>query len=60
MITSKQRIAAEKERQAEYAEYRGILSGIAKDTEAADTDRLQAIELLMTLDRDGVPKVYQY
>ena len=46
MITSKEKIAKEKERKAEYTEYRGILSGIAKDTEAADADRVHAIELI--------------
>lgn len=60
MIKAKDKIQAEQERKAEYTEYRGILSGIAKDTEAADADRLQAIKLILTLDREGVPPVYQY
>ena len=60
MVTSKEKIQANKEREAEYMEYRGILSGIAKDTETADADRLQAIELIMIMDRAGVPPVYQY
>ena len=60
MTSSKDKVQAERERKAEYKEYRGILSGIAKDTEAADADRLQAIELIMTLDRAGIPPVYQY
>ena len=60
MINSKDKAQAERERKAEYKEYRGILSGIAKDNEAADADRLQAIELIMTLDRGGIPPVYQY
>lgn len=60
MVTGKERVQAARERRAEYAEYRGILSGIAKNTEAADADRLQAIGLLMTLDREGVPPVYKY
>lgn len=59
MITSKERIAKEKERKAEYEEYRGILSGIAKDTEAADADRIHAIELINMIDREEVPLVYQ-
>ena len=60
MITSKEKIAKEKERKTEYTEYRGILSGIAKDTEAADADRVHAIELINMIDREGVPPVYQY
>lgn len=60
MVNSKDKVKAERERKEEYKEYRGILSGIAKDTEAADADRLQAIELIMTLDRAGIPPVYQY
>lgn len=58
MISSKQKIAADRERKAEYAEYRGILQNIAKDTEATDTDRLQAIDLIMQMDKNGVPPVY--
>ena len=58
MITSKERIAKEKERQAEYTEYRGILSGIAKDTEAADADRVHAIELINTIDREREYRPY--
>ena len=60
MITGKEKAQAEKERKAEYKEYRDILSGIAKDTEAADADRLQAIELITVMDRAGVPPVYPY
>lgn len=58
MITSKEKIQAEKERRAEYAEYRGILSTIAKNSEAAAADRIKAINLIMTLDKAGVPTVY--
>ena len=60
MIKAKDKVQADRERKAEYTEYRGILSGIAKDTEAADADRLQAIHLILTLDREGVPPVYKY
>lgn len=58
MITSKQKIAADRERKAEYAGYRKVLQGIANDTEAIDADRLKAIELIMKLDKEGVPQVY--
>lgn len=58
MITSKQKIAADQERKAEYAGYREVLQGIANDTEAIDADRLQAIDLIMRMDKEGVPSVY--
>lgn len=31
-----------------------------KDEDTADADRVHAIELVMTLDREGVPPVYAY
>lgn len=60
MVTAKQKIEADRERKAEYTEYRVILNNIAKDTEANDADRLQAIDLIMQMDKDGVPPVYKY
>ena len=60
MITAKQNIAANRARKAEYTEYRAILSSIANDTEANNADRLQAIDLIMKIDKEGVPPVYPY
>ena len=60
MITSKEKIAAERARKAEYQEMRSHLMMMIKDEDTADADRVHAIELVMTLDREGVPPVYAY
>lgn len=60
MIKAEEKIKANRARGEEYKIYRENLAKIANSEDTADTDRIHAIELIMTLDRDGVPPVYKY
>lgn len=60
MVNSKVKAEANRARRLEYEGYRAILTGIANNQDAIDNDRIHAIELIMTLDREGVPPKYTY
>lgn len=60
MIKAEEKVKANKARQEEYKIYRENLVKIANGEDTADTDRIHAIELIMTIDRDGAPPVYKY
>ncbi len=60
MVSGKSIVAAEKERKAEYEDMRRHLMQIATGENTNDHDRVHAIEVVMAMDRYGVPPVYSY
>lgn len=60
MKTSKEKVQEERARKAEYQDMRNRLMEIIQGNDTADADRIHAIELVINLDRDGVPPVYAY